>query len=415
MTEGKDLLGPLREADRELSRATLAPRTRQRIEDRLADASDAAAARGHGKRRVVLAVAAAAVIAFAAWARQDRGERDDRRPPASGRVAGFAWRGDACRAADRAGALVLDGTCRAEVDELGIAISSRGAAELVRVEAGVRLVGGTAEFQVEHVAADHPVVRVAVSAGVIEVTGTRFTVVEEPGRGHVDLHEGRIQFRAADDTLTAVEPGRRLVWVAPKREVRGDHAAAAAPAAPASIHKRVASEPAAAAALDEPTASPSPAPRDRATRAPAIRHSAIRQPAIRRQAVATAPAPAASARSAAPPPTAPPPAATALPPPPVVPVPTHLPDQAAASLIDRVLALRAERRYREAADLLRQASRQNWRPSTAELLSYEEGDIRARLPDRAAACDHWRRHRTRFPAALHAAAIEKSMKRLGCR
>ena len=134
MTEGKDLLGPLREADREMSRATLAPRARKRIAARLDEASEAPTARDHGKRRALLAVTAAAATfaALAVW-RGHREAGDGQRAAASGRLAGFAWQGDQCSALPRAGALLLDGTCRADLDELGVVITSRGAAQLVRV------------------------------------------------------------------------------------------------------------------------------------------------------------------------------------------------------------------------------------------------------------------------------------------
>ena len=87
----------------------------------------------------------------------------------------------------------------------------------------------------------------------------------------------------------------------------------------------------------------------------------------------------------------------------------------AAAIIERVDALRAEHRYREAVAQLRAALDQRWDRRTAEVLSYELGEILHRhLGERQAACDHLDRHVERFGPGRYAEAIDRTLAKLQC-
>lgn len=312
----RDLLGPLREADRALSAASLSADARERIAARLS--------RGRSRPRLLVPALVLATGVAAAWI-------VSRPAPVAPAVrrAGFSWEGDACSATERAGGLSLDGVCRVSVEALGVSISSRHRVEMRRSERGVRLADGRFEFDVEH-RSDRPV-EVWVSAGVIEVIGTRFIVEQGRGRGHVDLLEGRIQFRDARGEVTRVEPGSRFVWID-------------APAEPA---------------RPEPPSPPPPIEVEPA------------QPRVLSSADAT-------------------------------------------EIIQRVQALRGERRYREAVELLRRARGRRWDRRTAEVLSFEEGNLIEHL-EQDRACVHWRRHRARFRGGAYRDAVARALTRLDCR
>jgi ferric-dicitrate binding protein FerR (iron transport regulator) len=349
MTEQRDLLAPLRAAGEALSRANLSHAARQRIGDRLAEA--AAAPRRRSALLPGVALALAAGIAVWLMVARDRAQPQPAAEPtvapaapgAAGRS--FAWEGLTCSAAEQGPTLTADGGCRVRVDQMGMSISSRAEVELVRLDDGVRLARGSAEFEVAHRDSRQPV-RVWVSGGSIEVTGTRFTVHQHARGGHVDLIDGGIRFRATDGTTTAIRPGTRFVW------------------------------------LDRPP--PAPA-RDATPPAPEIRRQLPRPPRPPR-----APRPARDPR-------------------------VPISGDAAARAIEDVQALRAERRYRDAARLLRHLRAANWDRSTAEVLSFEEGDVLEHLGDDRAACAHWRAHQARFPGGTYRAAIERAQRRLRCR
>lgn len=83
----------------------------------------------------------------------------------------------------------------------------------------------------------------------------------------------------------------------------------------------------------------------------------------------------------------------------------------ATALIERVAALRAAGRYQRAASTLRRALRRSWDARTAQVLSYELGQILDRhLNDTVAACRHWRRHNERYPEGRYAGAVAKTLR-----
>jgi hypothetical protein len=83
-------------------------------------------------------------------------------------------------------------------------------------------------------------------------------------------------------------------------------------------------------------------------------------------------------------------------------------------IIERVGELRAQRRYGEAINVLREANRRRWDRRTAQVLSYELGELLRFRGDRASACKHWRGHQRRFPDGRYHDAIVEQLDKLDC-
>jgi hypothetical protein len=78
------------------------------------------------------------------------------------------------------------------------------------------------------------------------------------------------------------------------------------------------------------------------------------------------------------------------------------------------MRLREEGRYREAAAALSTIRSAKIDARTAEVLSFEEGEVLEHLVDEASACAHWKRHAERFPAGRYGEFVDAKMRRLGC-
>lgn len=251
-----------------------------------------------------------------------------------------AWTlsGDDCTEATDAERIVLRGRCRlvsaAMVVETWDETHLRDGAE------GLSLLSGHALFEVGKVAAGAPPVRVEVSHGRIEVLGTRFTVEQGAGGGHVDLFEGRIRFVSVRREVD-VWPGQRLGWGDRAQPVRVADLPIPAPA------------PEAGAPDVEPAVKTPARPRPRSEKTPS-----------------------------------------------------------ASAVIAEVASLRAQKRWRDAAGVLRRALRGRWDDRTAEVLSYELGRLLERqLHDREGACAHWRAHAERFGRGRYADAVRDAIAR----
>ena len=84
-----------------------------------------------------------------------------------------------------------------------------------------------------------------------------------------------------------------------------------------------------------------------------------------------------------------------------------------AALLDEVQELRAAGQYREAIRVLRGALKKRWDSRTAQILSYEIGELLHRfIGDERAACKHLRGHQKRWPTGRYRGAIEDQLERL---
>ncbi|MCX4246450.1 FecR domain-containing protein [Paraliomyxa miuraensis] len=300
----------------------------------------------------------------------------------------FSVQGESCRHVDRGPEVELRGTCLLSAPHLAVHTWDRVRLRHDRADhespGDVRLVEGTAMFDVTRVVEGAPPTRIPVSHGVIEVLGTRFTIEQGPLGGHVDLFEGRIRFIDLEGVVTEIAPGQRHAW--------GDAVAMLSPAPNEDAESLAPGGSRTPAVAATATATVVTTERDAASEAdhagepdrdvhPPRRRSARAEPRAAEDdddAVATA-------------------------------------DDATA-LIDEVGRLRAQGRYGDAAEVLRRAERtRHWDARTAQVLSYELGEIIERhLGDRQAACEHWARHAERWPQGRYARAVKAAQERLAC-
>ena len=85
-------------------------------------------------------------------------------------------------------------------------------ARVRKAPTGAAVLQGTVEVQVEKRRGGEPPLQIGVSGGAIEVTGTRFTIIESGTSGSVMLHEGTTTFRAPDGRARALVAGDTLSW-----------------------------------------------------------------------------------------------------------------------------------------------------------------------------------------------------------
>jgi transmembrane sensor len=110
---------------------------------------------------------------------------------------------------------VRAGACTLTDPRLGTQIALDGSTVLRREGTALRVIRGRVVFAMRRDPARVEPVRVLVSHGSIEVTGTRFTVVQGEGRGSVTLHEGAIRFRDLAGRTVVLAPGESLSWPLP--------------------------------------------------------------------------------------------------------------------------------------------------------------------------------------------------------
>ncbi len=339
---------------------------------------------------VTFAAGAALVLVVVGFGlRGDLGaELTETTPPVMGM---FTARGEDCHHHEVEPDTVFDGECR--LVGAGLDVHTWDRVRMREDDHAVRVLEGTALFEAEPVPAEQPPRRIYVSHGRIEVVGTRFTIEQGPRGGHVDLFEGRIRFVSLDEVVTEIEPGQRHRW----GEMIADNDAVAVDGEPgvpgSSIDSTDDAEHGAGVVLGAdvvPMGAPEPSPAT--AEAKSRRASGRRGAKAGRTRSTGAPGSTTAGDSA-----------------------WGTADEAAA-IIDEVAALRKQGRYVEAAAVLRRADRaRRWDRRTAQVLSYELGEIMARhLGDREAACAHWVRHRERFEGGRYARAVANAVERLGC-
>ncbi|HLK90662.1 MAG TPA: FecR domain-containing protein [Polyangia bacterium] len=127
-------------------------------------------------------------------------------------------------------------------------ITAQAGTQLRRRADGVELLSGVADFQVDKRAPGSGSTHVRLAQGVIEITGTHFSVVERADGGTAHLFEGEIRFHAPDGRTVTLAPGQSIRWpLAPEPAAPPD----AAPAAAASPAAAPAREPTATAIVDK--------------------------------------------------------------------------------------------------------------------------------------------------------------------
>jgi hypothetical protein len=263
----------------------------------------------------------------------------------------------------------VSGPCTLQLPS--VTLRTEAASEVQATQEGIQVLHGRAWFEVAPVPRGAPPVRVRVGGGIIEVVGTKFVVNQDEQKGSVDLSEGRIRFLPIDAAPVEIRPGQQVRWTnvpmvrpMPSPAVESPNGSA--------VHQKTASasptwaSPAAKRVAASPTADPG-APDTRGDAGPTT----------------AADGPGGSPLSAE---------ATAL----------------------RVMRLRAEGRYNEAMTALAELHAANVDEHTAEILSFEEGNILEHLEQTSAICSHWKQYLDRFPNGQYRSFVVKQMSRDGC-
>lgn len=106
------------------------------------------------------------------------------------------------------------GSCALKVRGWG-RVTLHSGAVLRRAGGGLELTAGRADFQVDKRSSAQGPTFVRVPEATIEITGTRFSILERPDGGSVHLDEGAIRFRALDGRTVTLAPGQSLDWPLP--------------------------------------------------------------------------------------------------------------------------------------------------------------------------------------------------------
>jgi transmembrane sensor len=237
-----------------------------------------------------------------------------------------------------------------------IRFESSGSFTLRREAEQIRLVEGEVTLDVQPRPSGVTPVRIRVSHGIIEVLGTRFTLIQRRDGGSVTLYRGTIRFLSTDGRSTQLSPTQTLAWPLPPEETTAP--------VPLPVPPAVTVEPSA----DLP--------------------------------VKTAPVPPAAAVEPS----------AARPGKPAVDSGDGL-----DTLLERIFALRSRGLFREAATELRSALREQRSASDDERLSFELGSIltyQLRAADEA--CAHWAAHRQRFSPGHYEPEVAGARAALEC-
>lgn len=251
---------------------------------------------------------------------------------------------------------VRRGACTLRVEGWG-RVSLRPGARLRRSGGGVELLSGAADFQVDKRVPEVGSTFVRGPQGSIEITGTRFSVVQRPQGGSVHLDEGGIRFHAPDGRTVALVPGDSLDWPLP------------APQSPADLRFPGMPSVQAPATSSETNVSKG-------------RPSEGEAPPVGRASL--------SRRD-------------------------QSPETSDGAIVDRIAVLRAKGQYRELANEIGVAMLRERHALTRERLSFELGSVLSyHLPDRARACAHWALHRRSFPDGHYADEVSDAEQILHC-
>jgi transmembrane sensor len=340
----RDFGDALRQLDEALARDGMSAQADARIRRRLRARADS------GLRRLTRLWAAGAMLGVATAALvlvvRLRG--------APALAAGFAVSGassDLKIESDGEVVRIVAGGCTLADPALAGTFAAHAPAVLRRELGGVGVLAGTVEVHVDKRATGAPPAVVRVSGGAIGVMGTRFTVEQAAGAGHVTLHEGAIRFTALDGREVTLRPTEVLAWPLPPPT-------STAPTAPTA-----------------PAVTPPERP-------PATAAASAAAPARRRPVGATR---------------------------------GDAERVTIEALLRHIAALRIQGRYEECARLLSDALAGDLPEATRERLSFELGTLLAhQLHDSTRACAHWLEHQRLYQTGRYEQDIRQSIEELGC-
>ncbi len=255
---------------------------------------------------------------------------------------------------DYAGLVDVKASCTEPVilEERGDQVVVYPGASLERLRDSLRVRRGKASF-IAHKRTDGSTLRVHVSHGVIEVTGTRFTVEQGESGGRVELTEGTIVFHDDDGDDVTLSAGAVLVWPLEHDDVAAQRPASQPPltAVPPPKRQTAPSRKQATSRTTKPTRAPLAAAEEADEGGEAEEE--------------------------------------------VEPPRTTLTME---EILQRIASLRQQKRLRAAVDLLvSQSQRGDITPAQMARLSWEVGLFIQETSDKAAACTHWRNHARKYP------------------
>jgi hypothetical protein len=394
MTRNEDIVRLLRTDEEWLRKMTMGAAMDSRIRRTLRQAEKRVAERPVLKPhlgRLFAVGAAAALIAVGVYRSAQRAATPAEQVAASDRV----QLGSApCVVTEDSMAKVYAGRCSIRLPSLSF--DARAGTTVRAVEGALQLVYGTAVFDVAHVPPGQPAVVIGVGGGQIEVVGTRFEVEQQQKEGAVSLFEGRIRFRDPDGRVVEIRPGERFRWVNRGLEESSSGSASS---------RQDESPPVASSATYPPSGPMKP----RAVEAHALESAphASAKPSRRPSE--------SNAGSAS---TAPPSSGTTASD--VTIESQEMPGGGADAIhrglsqaVDQVIRLRAQGKYQEAMAILRKLPRAQLDERTAEVLSFEEGNLLEHAGDDEATCRHWDDHVRRFPRGSYRGFVEAKI-RSGC-
>ena len=262
---------------------------------------------------------------------------------------------------EHAGFIDIKPTCAepVSIDRDGDVIIAHPGVSLEERGSGLRVRHGKAGF-VARARDDGNALRVLVSHGVISITGTRFTVTQDEGKGHVKVEEGTIVFHDDDGTDVTLAAGSELAW--PRPQAPGVVTLDAIPLAAPKVPARGGSARAASA-------------RAHGT-APAEEEEEADDEEVEEEE----------------------------------PQPTGV--MSMEDILKRISMLRRQRRQREAVELLlSQSQRGDITPAQMARLSWEIGLFLQDAGEKAQACNHWKNHARKYPDdAAHQERVRELIK-----
>jgi transmembrane sensor len=204
---GRELLGPLRQLDRDLSAERLSPAAEQRLQRLVREGVPRS-------RRVLVPALVAAAAAAAVLLVLLVGRPAAPPPSAPARVGGFeVVQGEAAIGREQlVGCASASCTLRSADARTELVLAR--ATRIRRRGPHLQLASGRLVVEVQPRPRKEPL-RVYVSHGVIEVLGTRFTLWQGPAGGRVQLHRGSIRFLATSGEQRLLRPGAELAWPLP--------------------------------------------------------------------------------------------------------------------------------------------------------------------------------------------------------
>ncbi len=217
---------------------------------------------------------------------------------------------------------------------------------------GMRVRHGTASF-VASPRSDGNTLRVLVSHGVIEITGTRFTVTQRDGTGHVKVDEGTVVYHDDDGSDVVLAAGAETTWPLPQGGVvvALDAIPLAAPKLPVSPRAATSARPRTSVATSAPVAAT---------------QEESQEEDEQDEEEAEEPQPTGT--------------------------------MSMEDILKRISKLRAQKRPREAVQLLlSQSQRGDITPAQMARLSWEIGLFLQDSDEKAATCNHWKNHARKYP------------------